>query len=160
MIADVIYHPPTSNDSDKKHEEAVKELYKAKVTLEQQLAVLKKQENILTKYSDTLKGADTSSSQLSQFLDLYLEKQTTINEKVTALNEQIKEKDDAIDKEREVWSADNEGKKRAVRVTVVVYAEKDGPAEICLKYRTSLYALSSLLTCPNSRLQRVMDAAV
>lgn len=137
VITDVIYHPPTSNDSDKKHEEAVKELQKAKAALEQELAVLKKQEDILTKYSDTLKGADTNSSQLSDFLDLYLERQTSINEKVTALNERIKEKNDAIDKEKEVWSADNEGKKRAVRLTVVVYAQKDGPAEICLKYLVS-----------------------
>ncbi|CCA74224.1 hypothetical protein PIIN_08177 [Serendipita indica DSM 11827] len=121
VIADVIYHPPTSNDSDKKHEEAVKELQKAKAALEQELAVLKKQEDILTKYSDTLKGADTNSSQLSDFLDLYLERQTSINEKVTALNERIKEKNDAIDKER----------KFGVRTT------RDGPAEICLKYLVS-----------------------
>ena len=148
----MIYHPPTSNGSDKKHKEAVQELQKAKAALEKELAVLKKQEDILTKYSNSLRGSDTSSSQLSQFLDLYLEKQTAINDKVTSLDEQIKEKDSVIYKEREVWSADNEGKKRAVRVTVVVYAEKDGPAEICLKYRTSLHAISSPLNCSTSRL--------
>ncbi|KAG8840819.1 hypothetical protein FRB91_005636, partial [Serendipita sp. 411] len=30
IISDVIYHPPTSSDSDRKHEEAVKELQQAK----------------------------------------------------------------------------------------------------------------------------------
>ncbi|KAG8829484.1 hypothetical protein FRC17_006502 [Serendipita sp. 399] len=38
------------------------------------------------------------------------------------------------EKEGELWSADKEGKKRATRVTVVVYAEHDGTAEIRLTY--------------------------
>ncbi|KAG8839778.1 hypothetical protein FRB91_006797, partial [Serendipita sp. 411] len=55
IISDVIYHPPTSNDSDKKHEEAVKEMQKEKSILEQELAVYKKQEEVLINYSQTLK---------------------------------------------------------------------------------------------------------
>jgi predicted RNase H-like nuclease (RuvC/YqgF family) len=135
IISDVIYHPPKSNDSDKKHEEAVKELQRERKALEQQLSVLNKQAEILQKYSETLKGADTTGSNLSEFLDLYAERQGGIDVKTTEVNDKITEVDEKIKKEREIWSADTEGKKRAVRITVIVYAEEDGTADISLTYR-------------------------
>ncbi|KAG8777766.1 hypothetical protein FRC15_011125 [Serendipita sp. 397] len=137
IISDVIYHPPTSNDSDKKHEEAVKEMQKEKSILEQELAVYKKQEEVLINYSQTLKGADTTGQKLEEFLDIYSKRQGGIDQKARELRAKIEEVDEKIRKEREVWSADTEGKKRAVRVTVVVYAENDGEAEICLTYMVS-----------------------
>ncbi|CAG8762203.1 17392_t:CDS:2, partial [Acaulospora colombiana] len=137
IISDVIYHPPKSNDSDKKHEEAVKELQRERTALEQQLKVLNKQAEILQKYSDTLKGADTPGIQLNEFLDLYAERQSGIDKKTTEINDKIGEVDDKVKKEKEIWDADTEGKKRAVRVTVVVYAEEDGTADICLTYPIS-----------------------
>jgi hypothetical protein len=133
----VIYHPPTSNDSDKKHELAVKELQKIKSALEQQLAIFKKQASILETYSTTLKGADTNGGQLSDFLDIYAKRQGSIDVKTTELEDKIAEVDEKIKAEREVWSADDEGKKRAVRITVVVVAEEDGTAKISLTYRES-----------------------
>ncbi|KAG8812303.1 hypothetical protein FRC19_003210 [Serendipita sp. 401] len=137
IISDVIYHPPTSSDSDRKHEEAVKELQQAKSVLEQELAIYKKQEDILQTYSETLKGADTDGAKLSDFLDIYAKRQTGIDGKVRELKEQVNEIDEKITKEGELWSADKEGKKRAARVTVVVSAEHDGEAEICLTYMVS-----------------------
>ncbi|KAG8771593.1 hypothetical protein FRC15_003330 [Serendipita sp. 397] len=137
IISDVIYHPPTSSDSDRKHEEAVKELQQTKSVLEQELAIYKKQEDILQAYSETLKGADTDGAKLSDFLDIYAKRQTGIDGKVRELKEQINEIDEKITKEGELWSADKEGKKRAARVTVVVSAEHDGEAEICLTYMVS-----------------------
>ncbi|CAG8709853.1 9308_t:CDS:2, partial [Acaulospora colombiana] len=135
IISDVIYHPPKSNDSDKKHEEAVKELQRERKALEQQLEVFNKQAEILQKYSDTLKGADTTGAQLNEFLDLYAERQSGIDVKSTEINDKIAEVDKKIKREREIWDADTEGKKRAVRITVIVYAEEDGTAEISLTYR-------------------------
>ncbi|KAG8809186.1 hypothetical protein FRC18_004661, partial [Serendipita sp. 400] len=137
IISDVIYHPPTSSDSDRKHEEAVKELQQAKSVLEQELAIYKKQEDILKTYSETLKGADTDGAKLSDFLDIYAKRQTGIDGKVRGLKEQINEINEKVKKEGELWSADKEGKKRAARVTVVVSAEHDGEAEICLTYMVS-----------------------
>ena len=128
--------------------------------MEEELGVLMEQTKILANYAYTLKGETTDSSQLSQFLDLHLEKRMATNARVTSLKERIKEKNDAIDNERQVWGADREGKKRTVRVTVVVYAEKDGPAEICLKYRASPFILIPLLIGLFSRLQCVMDAVI
>ncbi|KAG8842075.1 hypothetical protein FRB91_004458 [Serendipita sp. 411] len=134
IISDVIYHPPTSSDSDRKHEEAVKELQQAKSVLEQELAIYRKQEDILKTYSETLKGADTDGAKLSDFLDIYAKRQTGIDGKVRELKEQVNEINEKIKKEGELWSADKEGKKRATRVTIVVSAEHDGEAEICLTY--------------------------
>ncbi|KAG8786543.1 hypothetical protein FRC16_001674 [Serendipita sp. 398] len=137
IISDVIYHPPTSSDSDRKHEEAVKELQQAKSVLEQELAIYRKQEDILKTYSETLKGADTDGAKLSDFLDIYAKRQTGIDGKVRELKEQVNEINEKIKKEGELWSADKEGKKRATRVTIVVSAEHDGEAEICLTYMVS-----------------------
>ena len=135
VISDVIYHPPTSNDSDKKHELAVKDLQKTKTALEQQLEICKKQASILEAYAATLKGADTNGTKMNEFLDIYAERQASIDARSTDLSEQIKEVEEQIKTEKEVWNADDESKKRAVRITVVVYAEQDGPAEISLTYR-------------------------
>jgi predicted RNase H-like nuclease (RuvC/YqgF family) len=135
IISDVIYHPPTSNDSDKKHEQAVKELQRNKKALEQELAVYQKQASVLEAYAGTLKGEDTDGKKLEAFLDIYAERQTTIDIKTTELSEQITAVDKQITTEKEVWSVDKEGKKRAARVTIIVYAEEDGTAEISLTYR-------------------------
>ncbi|KIM32689.1 hypothetical protein M408DRAFT_20058 [Serendipita vermifera MAFF 305830] len=137
VISDVIYHPPTSNDSDKKHELAVKDLQKAKAALEQQLEICKKQASILETYAGTLKGADTTGTKMNEFLDIYSERQASIDVRTTDLNEQIQAVEEQIKKEKEIWNADDESKKRAVRITVVVYAETDGPAEISLTYLVS-----------------------
>ncbi|KIM19584.1 hypothetical protein M408DRAFT_334339 [Serendipita vermifera MAFF 305830] len=137
VISDVIYHPPTSNDSDKKHELAVKDLQKTKTALEQQLEICKKQASILETYAGTLKGADTTGTKMNEFLDIYSERQASIDVRTTDLNEQIQAVEEQIKKEKEIWNADDESKKRAVRITVIVYAENDGPAEISLTYLVS-----------------------
>jgi hypothetical protein len=134
IISDVIYHPPKFNNLDKKHEEAVKDFQRERRALEQQLAVFNKQGQILGKYSETLKGANTPAAKLSEFLYLYAERQGGIDVKMTEINDKITEVDEKIRKEREIWNADTEGKKRAVRITVIVYAEADGTADISLSY--------------------------
>jgi len=145
VISDVIYHPPESDDSDKKHELAVKDLQKNKAALEQQLQICTKQASILEAYAGTLKGADTEGSKMNEFLDIYAERQASINARSNVLNEQIQAVQEAIKGEREIWNADDESKKRAVRITVVVYAEQDGPAELSLTYRKCWLRLKTTL---------------
>jgi cell division GTPase FtsZ len=79
-------------------------------------------------------------------LDIYAERQASIDLKSTELSEQIQEVEDQIKAEKEVWSADDESKKRAVRVTVVVYAEQDGPAQISITYRQSIARIMLLFS--------------
>lgn len=135
IISDMIYHPPSSNDSDKNHQKAVKDLQRQKESLERKLAVFKKQASILGTYAESLKGKDTDGPKFDEFLDIYAARQTSIDTSRTDLAEQISAVDEEIKSELEKWSADNEGKKRAVRITVMVNAEEDGPAEISLTYR-------------------------
>ena len=114
----------------------MKDLQKSKAALEQQLAICRKQASILETYAGTLKGADTNGTKMNEFLDIYAERQASIDLKSTELSEQIQVVEDQITVEKEVWRADDESKKRAVRVTVIVYADNDGPAEISITYRT------------------------
>jgi len=139
VIADVVYHPPTSDDSEKRqaYTLAVKELHKNKAALQQQLQICKKQADILQTYAETLKGADTTGTTMNEFLDIYAERLASIDAKSTNLSEQIQEVDKSIAREMEVWNADAKSRKRAVRITIIVYAEEAGPAEISLTYRTS-----------------------
>lgn len=160
VIADVIYHPPTSNDSDKKHEEAVKELQKKRDALQKKLEILQQQEKILGTYSDTLSGKDTTGEKLDDFLEIFAKRQNTINEGSTDLQEQLELVDKQIADEREVWSADNEGKKRAVRITVVVNAESDGVAELSLIYRESVSDVNSNVNHFNSCYKRILDTLI
>jgi chaperonin cofactor prefoldin len=134
VISDVIYHPPSSNDSDTKHQKAVKELQKQKAELQRKLAVFERQAYILETYGKSLKGEDTDGPKLEEFLEIYATRQTSINTGSTDLKEKIATIDEEIRVERLKWNADNEGKRRAVRITVVIAAEQDGAAEICLTY--------------------------
>lgn len=148
IISDVIYHPPTSNDSDKKHENAVKELQRKKTALGAQLAIYRKQASILEAYAGTLKGADTTGEKLGEFLDIYADRQGGIDVKATELEDKITEVNEQIKAEREKWNADDESKKRAVRITVVVLAEQEGEAQISLTYRTCFSSQSHLVPAP------------
>ena len=144
VITDVIYHPPKSNDSEKKHEKAVKDLQQTKAALERQRSICIKQASMLEAYAGTLKSEDTTATKMNEFLDIYAERQASINNRSTDLAEQILAVEEQIRAARELWNADDESKKRAVRITVVVEAEQDGPAEIQLTYRT----LHSFLMIP------------
>ncbi|CCA74226.1 hypothetical protein PIIN_08179 [Serendipita indica DSM 11827] len=120
IISDVIYHPPAQRQRSSRSS-----------------ASTGHKKAIMAKYSDTLKSADTTSIQLGEFLDLYSEKQTAINQKISLLQEKIEGKEDEISEQRKIQLIDSEGKKRAVRITILVHAAKDGAAKICLKYLVS-----------------------
>jgi hypothetical protein len=119
----------------------MKDLNKRKAALQQQLQICTKQARLLQNYAETLKGADTTGTAMNEFLDVYAERLASIDIRSTELSEQIQEVDNDITKEMEAWGADARSRMRAVRVTVVVYAEQEGSAEISLTYRTYvLYA--------------------
>jgi hypothetical protein len=151
VISDVVYHPPTSDDSEKRraYTLAVKGLHKSKAALQQQLQICNKQAGILQTYAETLKGADTTGTTLNGFLDIYAERLASIDAKSTDLSEQIQEVDKSIAREMEVWNADAKSRKRAVRITIIVYADQAGPAEISITYRTSSFSTiaTSLTLC-------------
>ncbi|KAG8819556.1 hypothetical protein FRC19_009694 [Serendipita sp. 401] len=134
-ISEVVYHPPNYREAQKKHNEAVREMKKVKSVLRKQIKIHRTQEYVLEKYSGTVTGSyNSDSSKLAEYLEMYEEKQSEIDEKIRALEEKMDEIDEKIKKEGEVQSVDDEGKKRSTRITVIIQAEKDEEAEICLTY--------------------------
>ncbi|KAG8776562.1 hypothetical protein FRC15_011884, partial [Serendipita sp. 397] len=133
-INEVVYHPPNYRDAQKKHNEAVRELKKAKSTLKKEIRIYETQEYILKKYSGTLTGSCTDSSKLAEYLRMHAEKQSEINKIIRRLEEEIDEIDEKFKKESKVQSMDDEGKKRSTRITIIIQAEEDEKAEICLTY--------------------------
>jgi hypothetical protein len=134
IIVDVIYHPPTSNDSDKKHQEAVKDLTRKRQVLEEEKAILAQQANVLGKYSSSLTATDATAGKLEEFMDVFAQRKTHLDAETRVLEEKIEGVDKEIDNEKKAWSADDESKARAARITVVVTATEDGAAELSLTY--------------------------
>lgn len=134
VIVDVIYHPPTSNDSDKKHQDAVKDLTRKRQLFEEEKAILAQQATVLEKYSSSLTPADATVGKLEEFMDVFVKQKTHLDAETRALTEKIEGVDKEIEAEKKAWSVDDESKARAARVTVVVTATKDGAAELSLTY--------------------------
>jgi len=136
IISDVVYHPPPSDVSDRRNASTltIRDLNKNKAALRQQLQICGKQAAILQTYAESLKGADTTGTTMNEFLDIYAERLASINIKSAELSEQVQDIEKLIEKEMELLHADAKSRKRAIRITVMVYAERDGPAEISLTY--------------------------
>lgn len=131
---DVIYHPPSSNDSDKKHQEVVKDLSRKRQVFEEEKAILTQQATVLEKYSSSLNAADATAGKLEEFMDVFMKQKTHLDAETRALEEKIEGVEKEIEAEKKAWSVDDESKARAARVTVVVTATEAGVAELSLTY--------------------------
>lgn len=134
IIVDVIYHPPRSNDSDKKHQEAVKDLSRKRQVFEEEKAILAQQASVLEKYSSSLTATDATAEKLEEFMDVFVKQKTHLDAEMRALVEKIEGVEKEIEAEKKAWSVDDESKARAARVTVVVTATEAGAAELSLTY--------------------------
>jgi len=134
VIVDVIYHPPTSNDSDKKHQEAVKNLIRKRQVFEEEKAILVQQASVLESYSSSITAAHSTVEKLEEFMDVFVKQKPHLDAETRALMEKIESVEKEIEAEKKAWRVDDESKARAARVTVVVTATKDGAAELSLTY--------------------------
>jgi predicted nucleic acid-binding Zn-ribbon protein len=134
IIVDVIYHPPSLNDSDKKHQEVVKDLSRMRQVLHQEKEILAQQARVLEKYSSSLTAADATAEKLEEFMDVFVKRKTHLDAETRALAEKIEGVEKEIEAEKKAWSIDDESKARAARVTVVVTATEAGDAELSLTY--------------------------
>ena len=134
VIVDVLYHPPTSKNSDKKHQEAVKDLKRKLQVFKEEKAILAGQATVLEKYSSSLTAAGATVEKLEEFMDVFVKQKTHLDAETRALTEKIEGIEKEIEAEKKAWSVDDESKVRAARVTVVVAATKDGTAELSLTY--------------------------
>jgi len=138
IISDVIYHPPTSAQLNEQHTEALKQLRTKKKVLQDEKETLETQEYILKQYSDSVSVKDTAASSLQTFLEVYQERKTAINTGLREVGDKIQQVDDEIVEENKRYNKDEESKIRATRITVIVTANVDGPAELSVMYCQSL----------------------
>ena len=137
IISDVIYHPPTSSRSNEQHTEALKQLGTKKKILQDERETLEKQEQMLKQYSDSVSVKDTDASCLQTFLAVYQKRKAAINIALRETDDKIQQVDDEIIEENKRHNKDEESKIRATRITVIVTANVDGPAELSVIYRQS-----------------------
>ena len=153
IIVDVMYHPPRLNDSDKKHQEAMKDLSRKRQVFEEEKAILAQQASVLETYSSSLTAKHATAEKLEEFMDVFVKQKTHFDAETRALAEKIEGVEKEIEAEKKAWSVDDESKARAARVTVVVTATEAGAAELSLTY--SEWSKQSLevypLTPPNAQ---------
>ncbi|KAG9037274.1 hypothetical protein FRB95_006217 [Tulasnella sp. JGI-2019a] len=137
VIFDVIYKPPppasAPNAQDESHatlRSAVKQL----AQLQSEKKILEDKVRFLNEYAKTVNAEKTDGGDLDKFLDLYGTEKASINEKLTKVEESIRDAEKRVEDEEEKLSIDEVGKKRMVQVTVVVLADADGKAEMSLSY--------------------------
>ena len=139
IISDVIYHPPTSAQSNEQHTEALKKLGTKKKILQDKKETLEKQEQMLKQYSDSVSVKDTDASCLQTFLEVYQKRKAVINIALRETGDEIQQVDNEIIEENKRHNKDEESKIRATRITVIVTANVDGPAELSVIYCQSFH---------------------
>ena len=101
---------------------------------EEEKAILAQQASVLEKYSSSLTAADATAEKLEEFMDVFVQQKTHLDEETRALAEKIEGVEKEIAVEKKASSVDDESKARAARITVVVTATEDGAAELSLTY--------------------------
>lgn len=134
IISDVVYHPPTSTRSNEQHAESLRQLGVKKKILQDEKGTLEQQEQMLKQYSDSVSVKDTDASSLQTFLEVYEKRKAAINTGLREVSDKIRYVDDEIVEENKRYNKDEESKIRATRITVIVTANVDGPAELSVIY--------------------------
>ena len=137
IISDVIYHPPTSVHLNEQHTEALKQLGTKKKILQDEKETLERQEQVLKQYSASVSVKDMGAISLQSFLEVYQKRKAAINTGLREVSDKIQQVDDEIVEENKQHNKDEESKIRATRITVIVTANADGPAELSVIYRQS-----------------------
>ncbi|KAG8806336.1 hypothetical protein FRC17_005068, partial [Serendipita sp. 399] len=134
IITGVVYQPPNLNEARKKHDEAVKELKKEKSRVKKEISIHKRQEYVLEKYSGTLGGMNIDTAKLADFLKVYAQQQTEIDENLEVLYDKLDDIDKKIEEEGQAQSVDSEGRKRGTRITVHAITEHEVEVDLYLTY--------------------------
>ena len=95
---------------------------------------LERQVHVLESYSDSVSVKDTDASGLQAFLEVYRKRKAALNIGLREVEDKIQQVDDEIVEENKRHNKDEESKIRATRITVIVTANADGPAELSVIY--------------------------
>ncbi|KAG8989706.1 hypothetical protein FRB94_011323 [Tulasnella sp. JGI-2019a] len=137
VIFDVIYHSSLNDggaDKDTPENKAYIETGKRISKLQTEKTTVEEQIKMLDSYSTTMKADRVDHSKLASFLKLYEERKRKLNESLQSLDEKIQLAEETEKEQKETLLLDDASKKRGVKVTVVVLADEDGPAELSLSY--------------------------
>lgn len=144
-IFDVIYrHAPIIS---KPANPEIITLQDEKAALQSKRDAFEYQSEILKSYAQSLHGDHTRQDTLKEFLGFYAVNQGTIHVEKTETNRKIKELDDRIKELKNAANVGDDSMNRRAQVSLVILAEKEGPAEIMLSYgrhHTILFTLAHL----------------
>jgi len=117
--------------------ESLKKLNTNRAGIYNERQALARQLEIVDEYAKTLDARDADVSKLGTFLDFYVDRKRTVNEAIATVDEKLAAIDKEIREAHVAQRSDTESRKRAVKVTIVVLADEDGPAELALSYNVT-----------------------
>ncbi|KAG8731521.1 hypothetical protein FRC10_001656 [Ceratobasidium sp. 414] len=138
IIFDVVYHrQPSAPTPDDPHQEAIAVSLRVLESLQKEREVAEEQSNFLNEYGKTLDSKSINIEDVGRFLDMFGPRQIAIAKRIQELDVQIEEAEKAYNEAQAKVYADQQGAKRATKITVTVLAEVDGEAELLLTYVVS-----------------------
>ncbi|KAG8874405.1 hypothetical protein FRB97_005913, partial [Tulasnella sp. 331] len=126
-------------ESDSVAIKALNETQKHLVALQTEREIVKYQMDMLAGYAKTITTGQVDHSKLASFLELYDRRKKKLDEDLQNVEENIQSAQNLEKKQREGLRLDDASKKRTVKVTVIVLADGDGPAELSLSYGKQLF---------------------
>ncbi|KAG8748086.1 hypothetical protein FRC12_013926, partial [Ceratobasidium sp. 428] len=142
IIFDVVYHSPSwstpvPTSDDARQQAVASSLYKLE-SLRKEREVAKEQSALLSSYSKTLDGKNTSIEDIGRFLvDMFGPRQVAFAKRIQELDAQVAQAEKDYNDAQGKASTDQRGSKRGAKITVTVFAEVDGQAELMLTYVVS-----------------------
>jgi septal ring factor EnvC (AmiA/AmiB activator) len=137
VIFDVVYHPAPSPHTDSALTTRLDALNYKKDALSADKSVSEEEVTLFQAYGKTLKGQDTNLSQFTDFLTVFEKKRRDLYSGIKEIEGKLEELDKEIKDVQTQMHQDVDSSKRRVKITVIVLAEEDGPAEISLAYGVS-----------------------
>jgi len=136
-VTDASFSGPPSPEVNTDLGESLKKLNTNRAGIYNERQALARQLEIVDEYAKTLDARDADVSKLGTFLDFYVERKRTVNEAIASVDEKLAAIDKDIREAHVAQRSDTESRKRAAKVTIVVLADEDGPAELALSYNVT-----------------------
>jgi hypothetical protein len=133
-IFDVIYKPPAYIYRSDGPE--ITKLYEERNVLAAKITRSNTQSKVLTTYSESLTAGSATPDSLHEFLRIYEAAESKLFDERAETNQKILALDSRIQALRNAANIGDASKNRRAQITVVVFADRDGQAQINLSYGT------------------------
>ncbi|QRV91001.1 hypothetical protein RhiJN_19019 [Ceratobasidium sp. AG-Ba] len=138
VILDVVYHAPNSTQTTTTlvDDSPVAVCHRELESLKQDRNIAREQFKFLSSYGRSLDSKVTNSEELARFLDMFGPRQSEVAKRLQDLDLQIARTQNEYEEKRKLHRIEHD-EKRCTKISVVVYADNDGKAEIMLTYVVS-----------------------